>query len=100
LRWDTPAGALDVEMLKSKVTKEDNKTKRTLDRIQEKLQRAMESITTMQVNGDASGYSQHGHSANDSATDSMPVDEEANYLRQVPTELLFHALRRRHADFT
>jgi hypothetical protein len=104
LRWDTPAGALDVEMLKSRVTKEDRKTKLTLERIQDKLQTAMESIVSMQGVGGPGGCTQQevlGCGAGDSGADGPAANDETAYLRQVPTELLFHALRRRTSvDFT
>jgi len=75
LRWDTPARALDVEMLKATIAHEDTRLRRRLERLERGL-------------GELLGGAGPGPGAREGA-------RPTSGLAAMPTELLLHALRSR-----
>eukprot|EP00931_Biecheleriopsis_adriatica_P066098 TRINITY_DN40511_c0_g1_i1.p1 TRINITY_DN40511_c0_g1~~TRINITY_DN40511_c0_g1_i1.p1 ORF type:complete len:541 (-),score=137.52 TRINITY_DN40511_c0_g1_i1:82-1704(-) len=118
LRMDTPASALDVEMLKSTVRSQDRLLKRKLDRMEAELSRILGmDMTTQELSTERSvskpiekpsmkvqqdtgaevmtlpGQMMDGE-ANATATSTGSIAEDS-WLHEVPLELLFHVLTAR-----
>lgn len=128
LRMDTPASALDLEMLKCNIRKEDKILNRKLDKIEAELRKTM-GLTTMlpaetsnleglqaralkdnhlqlpQLPGQLFSSNESETSSNNealiypnSSASNCSEDEgpdDLRWLREVPTELLFHVLKSR-----
>mmetsp|Transcript_27104 Transcript_27104/g.48997 ORF Transcript_27104/g.48997 Transcript_27104/m.48997 type:complete len:544 (+) Transcript_27104:83-1714(+) len=114
LRMDTPASALDVEMLKSAVRTEDRLLAKKMDRIEGELQKilGLEGLRTSPSISAAPAPAEDFTKDTKDSKDvlmSLPgqlMSDEANatatstgssenWLQDVPTELLFHILKSR-----
>eukprot|EP00929_Paragymnodinium_shiwhaense_P032723 TRINITY_DN18104_c0_g1_i1.p1 TRINITY_DN18104_c0_g1~~TRINITY_DN18104_c0_g1_i1.p1 ORF type:complete len:542 (+),score=150.10 TRINITY_DN18104_c0_g1_i1:164-1789(+) len=101
LRWDTPAGALDIEMLKSLVKADDKAMRKTLGNIEfclEKIMAADSGLATPTPGHHSMSTAMYGGYGG--AGKAVPYEESHlnsayAYLRDVPTELLFHVLKTR-----
>merc|ERR1712187_433557 len=90
LRWDTPAGALDLEMLKSMVKADDKMLVKRLAIREENLRQLSQGNTVT-----AKDNSEQQHFAKPHVQQEQEVDWSVSPLADVPTELLFHVLKTR-----
>jgi len=105
LKWDTPANALDLEMLKSQVKHHDKEVRTRLAHVERTMHMAMEQMrsghkvapkdhppTAVSVSIAASAFSDCARPLQEMTSGSHGPPE---WLREVPTELLFHVLKTR-----
>jgi len=109
LKWDTPANALDLEMLKAQVKNHDKDVKSKLAQIEKSIATVQEHI---QPGRDAAAPrdfpppaaatpaaapppSNRARPPEDTAANNGSSRGPPEWLREVPTELLFHVLKTR-----
>merc|ERR1740121_1057523 len=80
LRWDTDASSLDVDVLRAHLEKSNSRLRRRLDGLEAALRAVL----------DAEGQGPPSEPADPAGPRPPP-----EWLRQVPTELLFHVLKSR-----
>jgi len=115
LRMDTPASALDVEMLKSAVKIEDRMICKRLDKIESELQKIL-GVEAMDFSrpSPVKEFLKEPKEPQDVSLPGQLINDEANgtatsaasatsaggeqWLHDVPTELLFHILKSRSTE--
>jgi hypothetical protein len=90
IRPDRPASALEIEMLREKVTRKDRSFRKRLNKIEQLIQ----TILVKQ------GMPISETSATDTTRADLSQDEPPSSLTEVPTQVLFHELKKRDKNFT
>lgn len=93
LRWDTPASALDIEMLKATIANEDKALKRKLDGLEARLGRLFMARGTAACG--AAPTAENPGTQGRLEAEPANFEDGTNWLQEVPTELLLQELKSR-----